>query len=92
MMPCVNAASPGDDQWAPVPGAGTGYSLSGTPGSAALVLSPSRGYLLTPDGTLLSGPVTSTGAWQPVTSTATASPKAAITWSRKSQPIVGIDR
>ena len=65
------SASPGGDQWAPVPGAGTGYSLSGTPGSAALVLSPSRGYLLAPDGILLSGPVTSSGAWQPVTSTAT---------------------
>jgi hypothetical protein len=65
------SASPGGDQWAPVPGAGTGYSLSGTAGSAALVLSPSRGYLLAPDGTLLSGPVASAGAWQPATSTAT---------------------
>ena len=65
------SASPGGDQWAPVPGAGTGYSLSGTSGSAALVLSSSRGYLLAPDGTLLSGPVTSAGAWQPATSTAT---------------------
>ena len=67
------SASPGSDQWAPVPGAGTGYSLSGTAGSAALVLSPSRGYLLAPDGTLLSGPVASAGAWQPVTSTGTGS-------------------
>jgi photosystem II stability/assembly factor-like uncharacterized protein len=65
------SASPGSNQWAAVPGAGTGYSLSGTAGSAALVLSPSRGYLLAPDGTLLSGPVASAGAWQPVTSTAT---------------------
>ena len=67
------SASPGSDQWAPVPGAGPGYSLSGTAGSAALVLSPSRGYLLAPDGTLLSGPVASAGAWQPVTSTGTGS-------------------
>ena len=37
------SASPGSNQWAAVPGAGTGYSLSGTAGSAALVLSPSRG-------------------------------------------------
>jgi len=65
------SASPGGDQWAPVPGAGTGYSVRGTAGSAALVLSPSRGYLLAPDGTLLSGPVTSAGAWQPATSTTT---------------------
>src|SRR5580704_2444825 len=68
------SAAPGGDQWAPVPGAGTGYSLSGTAGSAALVLSPSRGYLLAPDGTLLSGPVTSTGAWQPATSPAPCEP------------------
>ena len=67
------SASPGSDQWAAVPGAGTGYSVSGTAGSAALVLSPSRGYLLAPDGTLLSGPVASAGAWQPVTSTGTGS-------------------
>jgi len=65
------SASPGGDQWAPVPGAGTGYSLSGTASSAALVLTSSRGYLLAPDGTLLSGPVTSAGAWQPATSTGT---------------------
>jgi hypothetical protein len=67
------SASPGSNQWAPVPGAGPGYSLSGTAGSAALVLSPSRGYLLAPDGTLLSGPVASAGTWQPVTSTGTGS-------------------
>ncbi len=62
-------ASPGSDQWAPVPGAGTGYSLSGTASSSALVLTGSGGYLLTPDGTLLSGPVTSSAAWGPVTGT-----------------------
>ena len=67
------SAAPGSDRWTAVPGAGTGYSLSGTAGSAALVLGPSRGYLLAPDGTLLSGPVASAGAWQPVTSTGTGS-------------------
>jgi len=64
------AASPGSDQWAPVPGAGTGYSLSGAANSSALVLTGGRGYLLAPDGTLLSGPVTSAGGWQPVAGTA----------------------
>ena len=63
------SASPGGGQWAPVPGTGTGYSLSGTANSSALVLTGSRGDLLTPDGTLLSGPVSGPGAWQPVTST-----------------------
>jgi photosystem II stability/assembly factor-like uncharacterized protein len=65
------SASPGDDQWAAVPGAGTGYSLSGTASSAALIVTGTRGYLLAPDGTLLSGPVTSAAAWQPATSTGT---------------------
>ncbi len=79
------SASPGSDQWAAVPGAGTAHSLSGTANSAALVLTGSRGYLLAPDGTLLSGPVTSAAAWQPAsgtsaspgTGTGTASPSAA---------------
>ena len=70
------SASPGSDQWSAVPGAGTGYSLSGTANSSALVLTGTRGYLLTPDGTLLSGPTGSAGAWQAVTSAGagTASP------------------
>lgn len=71
------SASPGSDQWAPVPGAGTGYSLSGTASSAALVLTGARGYLLAPDGTLLSGPAAAAGAWSPVTSKGTASPSPA---------------
>jgi photosystem II stability/assembly factor-like uncharacterized protein len=65
------SASPGGDQWAAVPGAGTAYSLNRAASSSALVLTSSRGYLLAPDGTLLSGPVTSAGAWQPATSTGT---------------------
>jgi photosystem II stability/assembly factor-like uncharacterized protein len=67
------SASPGSDQWAPVPGAGAGYSRSGAANSSALVLTGSRGYLLAPDGTLLSGPVTSPGAWAPATGTASPS-------------------
>jgi len=64
------SAAHGSNNWAPVPGAGTSFSLSGTASSAALVLTGTRGYLLPPDGELLSGPVTSQGAWQPVTGTA----------------------
>jgi hypothetical protein len=67
------SASPGSNQWAAVPGAGPGYSASGTANSSALVLNGSRGYLLTPDGTLLSGPTGSTGGWQPATGTASPS-------------------
>ena len=63
------SASPGSDQWAPVTGAGSGHSLSGAANSSALVLTGSRGYLLAPDGTLLSGPVTSAGGWEPAAGT-----------------------
>jgi hypothetical protein len=61
------SAAPGANRWAPVPGAGASFSLSGTASAAALVLTASRGYLLAPDGELLSGPVTSAGSWQPLT-------------------------
>jgi hypothetical protein len=67
------SAAPGSNQWAAVPGAGPGYSVSGTANSSALVLNGSRGYLLTPDGTLLSGPTGSPGGWQPATGTASPS-------------------
>jgi hypothetical protein len=60
------SAAPGSNDWAPVPGAGTSFSLAGTASSAALVLTGTRGYLLPPDGELLSGPVTGPGGWQPV--------------------------
>src|SRR5215472_15852798 len=59
----------GADQWAPVPGA-TGLTSGGIAGgkqvasSAQLVLSVTRGYLLAPNGTVYSGPVTSTVGWQ----------------------------
>jgi hypothetical protein len=52
------------DAWTPVAGV-TGL---GTPGSAQLVLTGSRGYLLAPGGQLFSGPVTSRGDWHLVTS------------------------
>jgi hypothetical protein len=52
------------DDWTPVAGV-TGL---GTPGSAQLVLTGSRGYLLAPGGRLFSGPVISRADWHPVTS------------------------
>jgi photosystem II stability/assembly factor-like uncharacterized protein len=52
------------DVWTPV----TGVTGLGTPGSAQLVLTGSRGYLLAPGGQLFSGPVTSRADWNPVTS------------------------
>jgi hypothetical protein len=57
----------GQDDWAPVAGA-TGLSgPAGAPASAQLVLTGGRGYLLAPDGKLISGPVTSPARWHPVT-------------------------
>ena len=57
----------GQDSWTPVAGA-TGLSgPSGAPASAQLVLTGGRGYLLAPDGKLISGPVTSPARWRPVT-------------------------
>jgi hypothetical protein len=66
----LQEAAPGSDHWAPAGGAGTSFSLNGSAGSAALVLTSRRGYLLPPDGVLLSGPVTGQGSWQPVTGSA----------------------
>jgi photosystem II stability/assembly factor-like uncharacterized protein len=50
------------DDWTPV-----GPATSGLDGAAAsLVLTETRGYLLSPDRTLYSGPVDGSAAWQPV--------------------------
>src|SRR5262249_56696284 len=60
----------GQDAWTPVAGA-TGLSgPAGAPASAQLVLTGSRGYLLAPDGKLISGPLTSPAHWHPVPSAA----------------------
>jgi photosystem II stability/assembly factor-like uncharacterized protein len=60
----------GHDDWSPVPGA-TGLQASGgAPGSAQLVLTGASGYLLTPGGQLVSGPVTRPARWRAVTTVA----------------------
>jgi hypothetical protein len=57
----------GTDDWSPVPGV-TGLQASGgAPGSAQLVLTGTRGYLMTPGGQLFSGPVTRPARWRTVT-------------------------
>ena len=62
----------GRDDWSPVPGA-TGLQASGgAPGSAQLVLTGTTGYLMTPGGQLLGGPVTSPANWRTVTAPAGA--------------------
>jgi hypothetical protein len=56
----------GQDDWTPVRGA-TGLSgRAGATASAQLVLTGDRGYLLAPDGELISGPITSPARWRPV--------------------------
>jgi hypothetical protein len=53
----------GSDQWAQVPGASASLPAPARQaGSASLVLTGSRGYLVAPSGELLSGPLTGT-AW-----------------------------
>jgi len=60
----------GTDDWSPIAGA-TGLQASGSaPGSAQLVLTGTTGYLMTPAGQLLSGPVTSPARWRTVTTAA----------------------
>jgi hypothetical protein len=61
----VHSAAAGSNHWAPVPGATAGAS-PGTAASASLLLTGTRGYLLTPSGDLVSGPVSGQGAWQPL--------------------------
>jgi hypothetical protein len=60
----------GLDDWSPVPGV-TGLQASGgAPGSAQLVLTGGRGYLMAPGGQLFSGPVTRPARWRTVTTIA----------------------
>jgi hypothetical protein len=61
------------DHWQPVPGmsAVPAQGASATTGSSvSLVLTPSAGYFYTPDGTILSGPVSGTAAWTAVSEVA----------------------
>ncbi len=65
------SATAGSNNWAPVPGPVTGLSNGGQAASASLVLTSSRGYLLSPDGTLYAGPVNGSGPWQQTSIAAT---------------------
>ena len=80
------SAAAGGNQWAPVPGAGrpdlqpgreqhAGHSSPAAGRrSAQLVLTSKQGYLLAPDGELLSGPVTGQGSWQAAPGSGTSGP------------------
>jgi hypothetical protein len=52
------------DDWKPVGANTTNVNKQGAFGSAALVLTGSRGYLLAPNGTLYAGSVTATTPWE----------------------------
>ena len=52
------------DGWKPVGISTTNLTSQGASGSAALVLTGTKGYLLGPDGTLYSGPVTAASSWR----------------------------
>jgi hypothetical protein len=52
------------DSWAPVSQAVISLGNGGQNASASLALTATQGYLLAPDGTLYSGPVSGAGSWQ----------------------------
>jgi hypothetical protein len=52
------------NHWTPVGASTTDVNKEGAFGSAALVLTGTRGYLLAPNGTLYAGPVTGTAPWK----------------------------
>lgn len=66
----VYSALKGSDSWAPVSGAGVGFSLAGTTSSASLLLTAAGAYLFPPNGELFSGPVAGQASWQAVTGSA----------------------
>ena len=70
----VYSSRPGSNTWTLVPGTSPGFGLPGADSAASLLLTGTAGYLLTPKGILVSGPLTG-AAWQPVTGT--ANPRAA---------------
>jgi hypothetical protein len=69
----VHSAAMGSDQWTPVGGASATVTPGRTAGSASLLLTGTLGYLLTPGGALLSGPISGQGSWQQLVAASTAS-------------------
>lgn len=65
------------DHWAQVPGTGSVSVPAGSPGSATIVLTGTQGYWYTPDGRLLSGPVTDGATWSAAGSSALPCPPGA---------------
>jgi hypothetical protein len=65
------SATAGSNDWSPVSGPVTGLGNGGQAASASLVLTSTRGYLLSPGGTLYAGPVNGSGPWQQTSIAAT---------------------
>ena len=68
----VYSAAAGSDNWAPVAGATSGVSPGSPASSASLLLTGTSGYLLTPNGGLISGPVSAQGTWAALSALPTA--------------------
>jgi hypothetical protein len=66
------SAPASSDYWTQVPGTGSVSVPAGSASSAAVVLTGTRGYWYTPDGRLLSGPVTPGATWSAVGTSALA--------------------
>ena len=60
----------GSDDWAQVPGVARVTAVGPSAGSASLALTQDQGYWYTPQGMLLSGPVSGTAPWTAVSASA----------------------
>jgi hypothetical protein len=72
----VASAPASSNTWVPVAGATAAVSPGAAASSVSLLLTGTSGYLLTPSGDLLSGPVSGQGAWQPLTTPAASAQSA----------------
>jgi hypothetical protein len=68
----VYSTTAGSDNWAPVAGTTWSESPSVASTSISLLLTGTSGYLLTPGGNMVSGPISGQGSWQPLNAPATA--------------------
>jgi hypothetical protein len=70
----VYSALATSNRWAVLPHTSPGLSLAGSDSAASLALTGTTGYLLPPDGTLFSGPISGSGSWDPTTGASAPKP------------------
>ncbi len=85
----VYSASAGDDNWSPVAGTATSLTPSVAATSISLLLTGTSGYLLRPDGHLLSGPISGQAAWLPLNGPPAATPSTGPSTGQSTGPSTG---